>query len=388
MVSGSRLTLAILGRYRTPAVFVVLAFTLCFGLSSDAPTRAETPVQIAIGATAVCALTDGGTIACWGFDTPLVRDVPDGVFADVSVGPNDACAIDAGGAPVCWGEGYAYVRERIASILSRDPDADLSLSGLDLLLPPDRRDLVQIVVHPWRHYACARTDQGEIACWGRPVPDSPAPAGGNHTDLINTGRGFCALDADGLTSCWGSLTLDRFMSDAGPFTRIATSGTGVCGVTEAGDVRCKVLGSPTAPGPPQPFAGIFRNVHVLGSQGCGVLDDGSLVCTQTHHWCSHFFSPDVEYCPPDLVRFQSWDIPFTLLYEGGPDRETTAGRTYSRLFGDQAACAITTEGEIDCWSDFRVGDPRHNVPERFRPQVEPAPGSVEQPDPPISPDDG
>ena len=75
----------------------------------------------------------------------------------------------------------------------------------------------------------------------------------------------------------------------------------------------------------------------------------------------------VEHCPPDLIRFQSWDIRFTNLYEGGPDRETTAARTYSQLFGDKAACAITTDGEIDCWSDFRSGDPRQIVPERFRP---------------------
>ncbi len=353
-------------RYRTPLVLVALAITAWLAFSSVDQARAETPVHIAIGATAVCALTDAGEIACWGFDIPLVRDAPEGAFTDVAVGPNDACAIDSDGAVVCWGEGYAYVRAKVESILGRDPDADLSLSGLDLLVPPDRSDLVQVVVHPWRHYACARTDEGEVACWGRPPPDSPAPTDGGFTDLVNTGRGFCALDADGRTTCWGAMTLDRFLSDAGPFARIAGSGNGLCGVTAEGDVRCRTYDSPTAPGPPQPYHRIFRNVHRIGAQGCAILDDGSLHCQQTHHWCSHFFPADVEYCPPDLIRFQSWDIRFTLLFEGGPDRETIAARTYTRLFGDQAACAVTTEGEIDCWSDFRSGDPRHDVPERFR----------------------
>ena len=355
------------------------AFTVCRALAplvalailallTVAPTRADAPVQIDVGPTAVCALTEAGEIACWGFDIPLVHDVPEGAFTDLSLGPTDACAITAEGTATCWGAGYAYVRAKIDAILARDPDADLQLSGLPQLLPPVRADLVQIVVHPWRHYACARTAEGEIVCWGLPLPRSPAPDGDGFTQLISTGREFCALDSEGRTTCWGDLTIDRFVSDAGPFVRIAASGNGLCGVTAAGDVRCRVPGSPPAPGPPQPYAQIFRNVHVIGAQGCGIVEDGSLRCHQTHHWCSFYFSPEVEYCPPDLIRFQSWPIPFTILFEGGPDRETTEARTYTHLFGDQAACAITVDGEIDCWSDFRQGDPRHDVPERFRPQ--------------------
>ena len=332
------------------------------------PARAETPVQIAISSTAACALIDTGEIACWGFDIPLVRDVPPGEFTDLSLGPTDACAITAESTVVCWGAGYAYLRAKIDIILERDPEADLALAGLAQLLPPDRADLVQIVVHPWRHYACARTDAGEIVCWGVLLPLRSSPTGGDFIQLISTGREFCALDSAGRTTCWGDLTFDQFVSDAGPFSRIAASGNGLCGVTAEGDVRCRTYDSRTAPGSPEPYNQIFRNVHVIGAQGCGIVDDGSLQCRQTHHWCHHLIGPEAEYCPPDLIRFQSWDIPFTRLYEGGPDRETTAARNYVRLFGDQAACAITTEGEIDCWSDFRRGDPRHDVPERFRPQ--------------------
>ena len=304
------------------------------------------------------------------------------MFTGVSLGPNDACAINTAGSAVCWGSGYSYIRNLVDSILGRDPEADLDGLGFAQLLPPDRTDLLEIVVHPWRHYACARTGQGEIACWGRPPPDSPAPPGGDVVDLISTGRGFCALDSEGRTDCWGELQLDQFISDAGPFTQIAASGGGLCGITAEGEVRCRVPDSPTAPGPPVPYSQVFRNVHVIGSQGCGVLEDGTLHCRQTHHWCSYYFSPDVEYCPADQIRFQSWDIPFTILYEGGPNRETTAQHHYSRLFGDQAACAVTTEAHILCWSDFRSGDPRHDVPARFRPQPSP-----EDPEPAVDEDE-
>jgi hypothetical protein len=114
---------------------------------------------------------------------------------------------------------------------------------------------------------------------------------------------------------------------------------------------------------------LFRNVHILGNQGCAILDDGKLECVQTFHAYYTCAVPtgDGGGCPPRHIRYRFWNLPFTLLFEGGPDRETAAARSYVQLFGDQAACAITSEGEVDCWSDFRRGDPRHNVPERFRP---------------------
>ena len=356
-------------RVQVLAPLVALAL---WALLAIVPARADTPVEIAISPTAACALTDAGEIACWGFGIPLVDDVPEGLFTDLSLGPADACAITSDGAAACWGAGYAHVRDSVHSILARDPEIDLHRAGLAQLLPPERTDLVQIVVHPWRHYACARTAQGEIACWGRPLPGSPAPDGADFTELISTGREFCALDSEGRTTCWGDLSFVQFVSDAGPFVRIAPSGNGLCGVTAEGDVRCRTARSRTAPGPPQPFTQLFRNVHVLGAQGCAILDDGSLQCHQTLHWCYHLIAPEIDYCPPDIIRFQSWPIRFTILFEGGVDRETTAARSYTRLFGDQAACAITTEGHIDCWSDFRSGDPRHNVPARFRPQASPS----------------
>lgn len=368
---------------------LVLQLVALFALLPPGVARADAPVHISIGATAVCALTDAGEIACWGFNIPLVRDAPAGEFTDLSLGPTDACAITAEHGVNCWGAGYAYVRGKVESILARNPEFDLATIGLAQLLPSQRDDLVQVVVHPWRHYACARSSGGEIVCWGDlPPSNGAAPAGSDFTDLISTGRGFCALHASGGTTCWGDMIFERYVSDAGPFVRIAGSGNGLCGVTAEGDVRCRTRNSPPAPGPPQPYDQVFRNVHIVGAQGCAVFDDGSLHCRQTHHWCSYYFSIDIEFCPPDLIRFQSWDIRFTLLYEGGPDREATAARTYTRLFGDQAACAITTDGHIDCWSDFRSGDPRHLVPDRFRPNAGSEPVDTTPPEQPATPETG
>ena len=348
------------------AVPALVLFALFAAAALVTHARAETPVQIAVGSTAACALTDDGDITCWGFDNPLVRDVPQGNFTDLSLGPTDACAITVDSTVVCWGAGYAHLRDSIETVLARNPQADLHLAGLAQLRPPDRTDLVQVAVHPWRHYACARSSQGEIACWGLPLPRSPAPDSAGFVQLISTGREFCALDGEGRTTCWGDLTTDQFISDAGPFNQLVASGNGLCGLTPQGDVRCRTFRARTAPGPPQPYTQLFRNVHLLGSQGCAIVEDGSIQCSQTLHWCYHVIAPQLDHCPALLIRFQYWPIDFNILFEGGPDRDATAAHSYTRLFGDQAACAITTESHILCWSDFR-SDPRHHVPERFRP---------------------
>lgn len=371
------------------AGLLALLLAALFAMLPSGDARAAAPVRISIGATAACALTDAGEIACWGFNIPLVHDAPTGEFTDLSLGPTDACAITAENGVTCWGAGYAHVQARVDGVLARDPDFDLDAIGLAQLLPSQRDDLVQVVVHPWRHYACARSSAGEIVCWGYLPPSSGvAPAGSDFTSLISTGRGLCALDLAGRTTCWGDMIFEQYVSDAGPFVRIASSGNGLCGVTAEGDVRCRTQGLPPAPGPPQPYDQVFRNVHSIGAQGCAVLDGGTLHCRQTHHWCSFYFSIDVEFCPPDLIRFQSWDIRFPLLYEGGPDHEATAARRYTRLFGDRAACAITTEGHIECWSDFRHGDPRHQVSQRFRPNAESGSVDTTPPEQPSAPDGG
>ncbi len=348
---------------------LVLAFAVLFVLLLPGMARAETPVQFSIGPTAACALTEAGEIVCWGFDLPLVRDVPAGVFTDVSLGPNDGCAITADGGVNCWGAGYAYVRASVERILARDPEADIEASGLAQMLPSERSDFVQVVVHPWRHYACARSGDGDIACWGDlGSSNGSAPSGTGFTELINTGRGFCALDTNGALTCWGELVLDRVIFEPGPFIEITPSGNGVCGVIATGQAFCLTHRAPLRPGPPPPFTMLFRNVHILGNQGCAILDDGQLECVQTFHAYYTCAVPTVDNdgCPPQHIRYRFMRLPFTLLYEGGPDRETTASRRYVGLFGDQAACAIRTEGQVDCWSDFRSGDPRLEVPERFR----------------------
>ena len=125
---------------------------------------------------------------------------------------------------------------------------------------------------------------------------------------------------------------------------------------------------PPAPRParPSPTRKSSATSTSSGPRAAPSRTTAQIQCRQTHHFCHHVVPAQHEFCPLPVIRFQDWAIPFTILYEGGPDRESTESRVYTQVFGDQAACVIRDDGQIDCWSDFRRGDPRQNVPERFR----------------------
>ena len=62
-------------------------------------------IAISSGANHVCAISEDGSIMCWGDnDYGQVSDRPtSGSFTQISSGDNHTCALRNDGAVICWG---------------------------------------------------------------------------------------------------------------------------------------------------------------------------------------------------------------------------------------------------------------------------------------------
>jgi hypothetical protein len=143
-------------------------------------------------------------------DDPTAHLVPGTAGAtQVAASGYFGCALLQGGGVVCWGtntDGQLGV--------APDPaDAGSPLPATAISLP---RPAVQVAAGPT--FACARLDDGEIACWGRndvgqcgasganpsAVPPALVPTITGAVGLASGGNHSCAVTGDGGVVCWGS----------------------------------------------------------------------------------------------------------------------------------------------------------------------------------------
>jgi alpha-tubulin suppressor-like RCC1 family protein len=195
--------------------------------------------RIAAGYSYACAALAGGTVRCWGNNLygelgngtilPSSFAVPVGDpagapltgVAAVSAGVFTACALGAAGGVSCWGLNTLGPSARG---LLGDNDTSSELSALpvtvvarDGLTPMAGATTVAVGdVH-----ACARVQDGSVACWGdntngqlgdgggtwSPVPVTVRVAGGaplSGAAGVSTGSlSSCALLQAGHVACWG-----------------------------------------------------------------------------------------------------------------------------------------------------------------------------------------
>lgn len=137
------------------------------GLFSSTPTEIELPepaVGLDVGVDAGCAVTVQERVACWGMNQTLtLTSTTEAVTVEglanvlqVAVGDSFACALLKSGEVHCWGRGEegqlgdgvafeGYVRDQPQPVMAL-PRALVITVGLE--------------------HACARTENGRIACWG------------------------------------------------------------------------------------------------------------------------------------------------------------------------------------------------------------------------------
>jgi alpha-tubulin suppressor-like RCC1 family protein len=325
---------------------------------------------IAAGKSHTCALTVGGTITCWGSNgqgqlgdhgmrlrpTPFdVSGLGSGI-SSIAGGGNHSCALTDGGGVKCWGFNSHGQLGDGSTADSRSPvDVSGLSSGVSSITAGDS-------------HTCAVTSGGGVKCWGRngegqlgddqasvrPIPGdvigltsgvSSIAAGSNHT---------CALTAGGGVKCWGinergqlgdgSTTIRRIAVDVSGLSSgvstIAAGGSQTCAVSTGGGAKCwgaNLTGQLGDGGTTDSHTPV--DVSGLSS---GISD----ISTGIFHTCALTLEGGVK----------CWGPGSGLLGDGSGAEHLTAvdvsglsSGVIAISVGGLHTCALTTDGGVKCW---------------------------------------
>ena len=297
-------------------------------------------VQLGAGDEDTCALLNGGSIDCWGWDgegelgngtvNAVANPTPVAVggitnAAAISASESHACALLAGGKIDCWGwNNYGG----LGNGTTADSSTPVPVSGITNATAitggtPD---------------TCALLSRGAIDCWGANAEgelgngtmtnsSTPVAVSGitnGITNAIAIGGGLqhsCALLAGGKIECWG----DNIGGDLGDGT---ASGPNLCGlgfyVCSANPVQVSGISNATA-------------ITTGGGDTCALLMGGSIDCWGDNNY-GQLGNGTVNGVP-------------------NPTPVTVSGITNATAIsgGDFHACALLAGGKIDCWGENNHG---------------------------------
>lgn len=245
------------------------------GLRSLAMPDAE---QVAVGGSVVCARGRAGAVRCVQGATIPMTDDPLPLRGslprarELAVSRDDLCAIG-------W-DGWL----RCANGPSRDPVRDGLVGPVELV--PSLGGVLEVALGD--DAGCARRHDGGVACWG-PLArggwvvhrDTPVPMEGLDaaTALVATRGQVCALQR-GEVLCWGERHAPRPRRVAlpGAVTSIAGGTGAVCATTGRGAPWC--WGGDARPREVSRGGASLRSVAAAGDRFCGLDAEGRA-------WCFH-----------------------------------------------------------------------------------------------------
>ena len=147
-------------------------------LYSNLPTGRFKALAQSAGLAHDCALRQNDRLACWGFRSKRISDIPDNTFTEVATGLLTSCGIKTDQSIACWG----------------------SLDNTPANIPGPYHSL------SIAHQVCALDQNNAITCLGSPsalINNIPA---GQYQGLAVGGNHACAISrADTTADCWGSL---------------------------------------------------------------------------------------------------------------------------------------------------------------------------------------
>ncbi len=276
---------------------------------------------IAAGFSTMCAVTTAGGLKCWGMETvglpgnpiPGIHNIPtdvpgleNGILA-VAMNYGTICVLGKSGGVKCWG------RNPYQKTIETPMDIKGLTSGVAAIASGDR-------------HTCAVTKDGGVKCWGDNTYDQLGNGTtGDTRELTPVDvRGFaepvsgivlgvahtCVIAKDGNVQCvganWSGQLGDGTTEEHTMPVKAVGLGSGVRQVTAGYDFTCALTA--------------YWAVKCWGENENGQLGDGSLAD---------------QHIPVDVDRMSHgiWSI--------------AAGASH--------ACALTDQGEVECWGDNYQG---------------------------------
>lgn len=255
----------------------------CWGRNAcDASGLGAGPVeQLALSNAAACVRRAGEPVRCCGGEAVLADMPVDAELLDLTAGARYFCGVRTNGALVCWGdrahrdanhisppaEGrFRAVRDAGGhGLCALDEHGRPRCSGGRTGVP--EQPFVELALSS--DFACGRTAEGGVRCFGRSDLDRALPAAAKSLS-VGEGR-VCALLEDGRLTCWGPLGEPDTLP--GPFEAgFAMSGRSACGLGADGRVTCFARDAPTADA-----LRIVRADPWLRFM-CGLTDAGAVRC--------------------------------------------------------------------------------------------------------------
>lgn len=332
-----------------------------------------------------CALTTGGGVKCWGYNTSgqigdgttvqrlTPVDVPSlssGVAA-ISLGVDYTCALTTGSGMKCWGNNSSGKLGDFTFTSPRLSPVDVMGLGSGV-----------VAISVGDHHTCALSTDGGMKCWGynnfgqlgsATLPMGSTPAfladvsgltGG--VDAISAGDSHsCALVMDGGVQCWGSNQFGQLgdgstASQTAPvdvsglasgLATISAGGLHTCAISAGGGVKCWGLNSSGQLGD----GSTLRSLNAVDVSG--LAEGATAVSTGQSHTCALTANGGVKCWGANF---------FNQLGDGSTTQRVAPVDVSGLTSGVQAiatgtyhSCALTTGGGVKCWgynSSGQLGD--------------------------------
>jgi len=328
---------------------------------SPTPAPSATATGVFAGEDVSCAVTDQGSVLCWGglfesaldgravFQTAIPTSLNDFNFrtASLAIGEHFGCALTDVGGVECWGEGL------LGDGQNHRDGASPPVPVLGLT-----EGVHSLAVTTSGHDACAVTSDGSLMCWGDDLAGGsgvPKAVGGlSGVAQVAAGDDFmCALVAGGAVKCWGGNTYGQLGDGSGKTgglghggkssdtpvdalgvkgaTQISAGGHNSCALIKGGSVKC--WGSSTQGGA---YSDAYKPVAVK-ALGPG----NTAIATDSYQSCAIGKSGDVK----------CWDRA-----DGDPaDVGSLNESAVAIAAGSGHACALLKSGHIACWGSNDQG---------------------------------